>query len=283
MKKLIKSPSETEAPLIEMIGVGYQHDSKFVISRPNGLGSYLFLHFLTHVKALTRKGAVVASPGDCLIYGQKDPQLYHGNGSGLGNDWFHADPVKFGRLVEQLDIPVGMLIKPGRSDFIAPLMTEISHELLHRRPFSSRMIYLLTEKLLLELARQLKEKSDISFTPRKLELISKFREARFKIHGDIQKRWTVSEMARLAYMSPSRFTVLYKEFFKVSPIDDLINVRLERAKWLLSNSHLSVSDACFQSGFENIYYFSRIFKRRVGIPPSKYSGRIAAKPISGQS
>ncbi|HCE45185.1 MAG TPA: hypothetical protein DET40_16725 [Lentisphaeria bacterium] len=281
MKKLIKSPSETEASLIEMVGVGYQHDSKFAISRPKGLGSYLFLHFLTHVKALTREGTVVASPGDCLIYGPKDPQLYHGNGSGLGNDWLHADPVKFGRLIEQLGIPVGTLIKPGRSDFIAPLMTEISHELLHRRPFSSRMIYLLAEKLLLELARQLKEKSDISLTPRKRELLVRLREARFKIHGDFQKRWTVSEMARLPCLSPSRFTVLYKEFFNVSPVDDLINVRLERAKWLLSNSHLTVAEACFQSGFENIFYFSRIFRRKVGIPPSKYGGRITAKPISG--
>ena len=71
-------------------------------------------------------------------------------------------------------------------------------------------------------------------------------------------------MARMCFLSSSRFTVLCKEFFHRSPIEDLIDVRIERAKWLLSSSHLSVSEAAAQSGFDNIYYFSRTFKRRTG-------------------
>jgi hypothetical protein len=174
MRKTIRKTYDTQKPLIEKIGVGYQHDSSFIINRPKGLGSYLFLHFLTHVKALTRNGIVEAVPGDCLIYGPEDPQLYHGNGGGLGNDWLHANSKRFGALVESFNIPVGTLMRPGRTDFIASLMTEMSHEVLHERPFSGKMLELLTEKLLLELARQLKEKSNVSFTPRKLELLNKF-------------------------------------------------------------------------------------------------------------
>ena len=87
---------------------------------------------------------------------------------------------------------------------------------------------------------------------------------------------TVSEMARLAHRSPSRFHALYKECFGASPVEDLNQARLARARWLLTDRALSVGQVAEQCGFQSIYYFSQLFKRKVGCPPSQYYAACAA-------
>lgn len=266
---------KTTEKIIEDIGVGFRHGIGFTIDRPRGLHCHLFLHFLTKVEILTCDGIIEVLPGTCLIYSPKHPQWYRGKNTGLGNDWFHADSAFTSTLVKKYKLPVNRPINPGQSSFILPILTEIRREFMEKRPFSEYALKLLVEKLFMELARHLEEKLDDSLTPRKFELIKKLRELRFKVHENFTKRWTVEEMAKMCFLSSNRFTVLYKEFFHKSPIEDLLEVRLERAKWLLSSSHLSVSEAAEQSGFENIYYFSRIFKRWTGVSPRDFStGKI---------
>ncbi len=260
--------------MIQMVGIGFHHAKGSLIDRPRGIGVYVFLHFLVPVEILTSGGIVQGNPGDCLIYGPRNRQWYRGKDVGLGNNWFHAFPGTFGRMLRNFKLPLGTLIRPGRSDFIVPLLTEMKRELLERRPYHKDNIEFLCGRLLLELARHVDEKSSSALTPRKHELIRRFREVRFEIHSNFMKRWTVSEMAKISCISPSRFAALYKEFFGKSPVDDLVDVRIDRAKWLLSNSHLAVADAAAQSGFENICYFSRMFRKRTGLSPRAYGSSV---------
>ncbi len=83
-------------------------------------------------------------------------------------------------------------------------------------------------------------------------------------------RWTVTAMADLAGLKESRFTVLYKHLFGCTPMHDLIAVRIELAKYYLSNDALSIADVAELSGFFDVYYFSRCFRRYVGCPPSHF-------------
>ena len=82
-------------------------------------------------------------------------------------------------------------------------------------------------------------------------------------------------MAEMVSKSESRFSVLYQEFFGIGAVKDLVNVRLEKACWLLTNRYMSIAEVAHQSGFENIYYFSRLFKLRIGCTPSQYYQRFA--------
>jgi transcriptional regulator GlxA family with amidase domain len=88
-------------------------------------------------------------------------------------------------------------------------------------------------------------------------LLDKLREIRFEMEDDPQRKWTVMELAKKAGLSPSRYSVLHREFFGAGPIDDLINMRLNYAKWLLTNTKMSVSEAAFESGFSNVCHFSQ--------------------------
>ena len=55
-----------------------------------------------------------------------------------------------------------------------------------------------------------------------------------------------------------------------SPIDYLTNYRVSEACSLLKNTNLSIAEIAVSVGFFDQFYFSRVFKKVKGMPPSKY-------------
>ena len=56
----------------------------------------------------------------------------------------------------------------------------------------------------------------------------------------------------------------------MSPIEYVISIRIERACELLRDSNLSIKNVAHSVGFTDCLYFSKVFKRIVGIPPTEY-------------
>lgn len=71
-------------------------------------------------------------------------------------------------------------------------------------------------------------------------------------------------------LSRSRFTHLFTEVHGRSPYRYQQELRLEQARELLAYSSLSVSEIAEQLGFEDALYFSRLFRRGFGVPPSAF-------------
>jgi len=59
-------------------------------------------------------------------------------------------------------------------------------------------------------------------------------------------------------MSKSNFQHLYKKYFGVTFMQDIINGRIEHAKMLLLNTNLSISDVSKHCGYSNYAHFSRL-------------------------
>ena len=82
----------------------------------------------------------------------------------------------------------------------------------------------------------------------------------------------ISELAELCGMSRKYFTKLFSTYYEVTPKQYLLNCQIDYARKLLlsSGEEYSVSDVAERCGFSNVYYFSKLFKQRVGITPSEY-------------
>lgn len=84
---------------------------------------------------------------------------------------------------------------------------------------------------------------------------------------------SLNDLAYLSGRSLSSFKRDFQSIYNTSPLQWIRNRRLDRAKELLANSALSVTDVCYSTGFENVAHFSKVFKKRFGMSPSMVRGR----------
>lgn len=81
---------------------------------------------------------------------------------------------------------------------------------------------------------------------------------------------TLGGLAEKAGWSESQFVRVFRRHCGVSPIDYLIDLRLDRACRLLISSSRTVTQIAFECGFNDSNYFSRQFRQRIGLTPQAY-------------
>lgn len=85
---------------------------------------------------------------------------------------------------------------------------------------------------------------------------------------------TLEEVSREVNLSQYYFSRFYKDETGINFIDKLTTTRVENAKKLLSSSDLSIKEIAFTVGYTDANYFSKIFKKSVGVTASEYKGGI---------
>ena len=81
---------------------------------------------------------------------------------------------------------------------------------------------------------------------------------------------TVDQMARAAGLSPTHFTRRLREHTGFTPIEYFIHLKMQRACRFLTLTPLSIKVIASRIGYEDPYYFSRLFRRVMGKPPAEY-------------
>lgn len=90
------------------------------------------------------------------------------------------------------------------------------------------------------------------------------------IRNNLQKRISVDDLARKTYMSRSVFYQAFRGSFGLTPLEYIQRERIAHAKAMMADQRLSITEICYESGFNNLNYFIRLFKRFEGITPSVY-------------
>ena len=90
------------------------------------------------------------------------------------------------------------------------------------------------------------------------------------IMHNYKKDISLDDVSREVDISPYYFSKLFKEATGDTFIEYLTNIRIDKAKELLDNTDLSMKEICSQVGYQNPNYFSRIFKKNVGVTPTEY-------------
>lgn len=91
------------------------------------------------------------------------------------------------------------------------------------------------------------------------------------IHSSYTKGDTrLEKAAELCKMSPSYFRKVFFCAYGQSPVKYINGLKLARAKELLSQNECSLENVSELSGFNNIYYFFRFFKKNLGMTPTEY-------------
>ena len=80
----------------------------------------------------------------------------------------------------------------------------------------------------------------------------------------------LDEVSKYLQISPYYFSKIFKKKTGKNFIEYLTQIRIEHAKDLLCNSSMSMKEICMEIGYSDANYFSRIFKKHVGLSPTDY-------------
>jgi len=94
--------------------------------------------------------------------------------------------------------------------------------------------------------------------------------AKFLLQESLEAPIKMEELAKQLSTGYSKFRKSFKDITGQSPNQYHLELRLKKAKELLTSTTLSISEIAFKTGFESVFYFSKIFKNKMGVSPKFY-------------
>jgi YesN/AraC family two-component response regulator len=94
------------------------------------------------------------------------------------------------------------------------------------------------------------------------------------IHENINKKISISDIAKHVYLSQSYLSSIFKQSMNITIIDYINKYRLEKSKHLIKSNKYSMTQIAEMLGYTSIHYFSRQFKLNFGISPTAYAASI---------
>ena len=133
---------------------------------------------------------------------------------------------------------------------------------------------LLTSALMQQLWLEIYKHTDLSTMP---EITGQFSVNRVRlqlmmqfIHENYRRNLSLDEIAAQSMISKSSALNLFRSYLHITPVNYLINYRLKQAALLLSHTEKKVSTISAETGFHNVDYFCRAFKKHYQVTPGEY-------------
>jgi AraC-like DNA-binding protein len=203
--------------------------------------------------------------------------------AGFAEEVYRSLSTRAVRLLDTPEIPAALTINffektYPHDDILSPALLRLRSLLARRKDepgWLDEQFHKIMQRLLQvhqQVYREVEALPAVRASTRE-ELYRRLHRARDYAHAMFDQPITLDEMAQIACLSSNHFLRTFRQVFRQSPHQYLTTLRLERAKKLLVNTDLSVTDICAAVGFESLGSFSWLFTRRFGISPEAYRKR----------
>ena len=211
-------------------------------------------------------GIFMVTQGDLLLI---NPHVIHEEESDnqnpiylafLGVDNFTIDDMEENCFLHPLSSPI-VKLNQHRSK-IQNLILELIHETSHQIKFHEEMSNSILSTLIVTIQRILL--SDVEETTGNCKKIKEF------IDYNYHENMSLDSLSKTLYVSKHHLSHMFKNEFGTSPIKYLIQKRMLAAKELLETTDKSIADIAVCVGYDDVTYFSQIFKKFTGYSPRAY-------------
>lgn len=149
---------------------------------------------------------------------------------------------------------------------IHSIFMKLNDELQHDAPYADKI----TRDYCDLIANYLLREINVPETPRDQEIQQILSGIWEKVGKNIAHKWTVEEMSRFAAISPSYLYMLCQKYMGISPIQKVIQMRMDSAKYLLLNSSANLAEIADHLGYSSEFAFSSAFKKVTGKSPGQF-------------
>lgn len=249
---------------LHALGMDYHHDEDFLIERPDGSGDDLLIIFKTPAMVRLNGIDISTNADTAIVYSKGTPQIYGADGAEYINHWIHFDMEGDSAFFRRIGLPLDTLVEitdiSSVEDAFGMLSVESLSDDVNREECTSLLLRLLLARLGggAERSRQ----RSVHYNA--------LCGLRGEIYREPNKVYTVESLAEKMSLSAPHFQALYKEEFGVSCYEDVINARLEKARYYLKNTSLPVKTVAELCGYANDVHFIRQFRQRTGMTAGEF-------------
>ena len=265
-----RPPFDSEDLRIRGVGVR-EPMRRGIVDRPQGTGDVLIMCWHETVSIATRSGRGRHPPGTLVLWRPDDGHWYGSREHRWSHSWIHCSGKRVDGWIKEALIPANTALELGTTAALwEDCLFSLHREL--RGPYqpSARIAGNLIENCLLALGRHLRhEQREDDDVPLAL------REARHVIETRFHTTLRLADLARVAGYSVPRFGALFRQYFGSSPMAYLVQLRLQRATYLLREPDLPIGEIAQRVGYDDPAWFSRLFKQAHGVSPRAWRQALA--------
>lgn len=254
--------------MLKLLSCGYHaiHHKGIIRNRPTGSGNYTFVFFNSSAEVKVHDNTMIVDKNTFIFFQPQTPHYYRELESPFINDWFHCNGDDFREFLLKLNFPLDTPVDASDPLLISRCIMELQNIYRLDGPLRECIIDCDLRSFFMKLS-DLRERT----APHRLKRdYIRFNELRNDLYRSPHQNVSVTELAARFNLSKSYFQHIYKELFGCSVMKDIINGRIEHAKYLLDHSEMPVTQVAFSCGYENETHFMRQFKRFVGVSPRQY-------------
>lgn len=232
-----------------------------IIDRPTGTGDYLLMLFYGDV-TVGVAGKPVGQPRNTMMIWSPGQGHYYGNRTRpFTHTWIHCDGMFIGSLLRKSRLPCNRpFVVPDPAAMERNLLAIYEELTLHACP-DVVIVRNFLENWLRETARMVNQRDEAPGIP------APFLALRHFIESEYERSMKLPELAKRVNLSVPHFCKEFKRYFGASAKDYLIRQRMHQAAYLVKDRNLRVSEVAQRVGYDDLYYFSRLFRKHYGVSP----------------
>lgn len=271
--------TESSIPLKIIDSGFYKTSNKTItsVNNPKGLDNYILI-YIAYGKGyfIIKDNEIVIPKGSIVLFKPKEPHAYHFTPEHISNIyWVTFNGSRVHEYLDYYEIPNNSnTFYVGTSSIMQLIFNQMSEEITTKNPNHEALLRLLLQQLLLLMNRSLKDKDTL--------LAEEANEIESAIHYfniNYNKPITIEEYTSNHSISENWFINRFKNSMKVTPMQYILQLRIQAAKTYLENTDKNITEIANAVGYDNPLYFSRLFKKNTGLSPKEYRKKISSKLV----
>jgi AraC-like DNA-binding protein len=231
------------------------------VFRPQGWQGYMFMLFHHQVKAGADAEAPLIEPGTLIVWPPGAPQYYGLHGEPWTHSWVFCEGTMIADAFENPANRSSMTLRTVDEKVFGWYLEGIYAEVVNHFTPSWRIVANLMRNIVLDIERHARQTIEPPPVP------EAFMAIRTHIDQNLHARHGIEEMAKRVHYSTPHFLRLFRKYFGLSPMEYVMRRRMELAQRYLTDHNLRITEIARRVGYDDIFQFSRMFKRRFGVSP----------------